>query len=504
MTAFIDENQQFIDPDTSVPIVNGEVFFGQQGADPELVPIDVFTDRGLTPASKIDQPVKTDDSGRTVQKIFIPGRYSFKVKNSAGSQRLIDLDAGSIEAVGTTILTNIGGSGNVITAQADPVITSLVNGEQFTFTAIAINTDKMTLDIDGLGARPIKFNFSEEMAPGFIQEDRTVVLTFNSTTNSFDWSNDGRGISLLTSVAGAANAITANGGPSATGNYVNQQLYSFKPAFDNTGAVTLNINGIGATAIRNLGVSLSAGRLKVGITYIVSYDSVDDVFELVNSNNLSAPGKIGDVTANTIKGTTGEFTTSIKAATGATITAFDTGTLDSSDTKVPTNNTVLEALNGAGRVLQIVNVEVSAIGAVTTNQIPTDNTIPQSTEGVQVMSLAITPKSATSKLIIQVIALGSGDQKQPAADVVMALFRDSGVNAIAATLGRDTGNESFPFNAPLSLTKFETSGSTSPTTYKVHLGPSISGRNVFFNASGNAAVFGTAPKSSMMITEVGV
>jgi len=278
MAAFIDENQQFIDPDTSVPIVNGEIFFGKQGADPVLNPITVFSDRGLT--TGIGSSVLTDASGRPVQKVFIPGRYSFVVKNSAGVQKLIDLDAGSIAGVGVTVLTNVLGA-NDISAEADPVITELINGEQFTFTAIAINTDKMTLDV-GTGAKAIKFNFNEEMAPGFIQKDQTVNLTYNSTTDSFAWDNEGRGISLLTNVAGDGNIITADGGPSVTG-YVDKQIFIFRANDANTGAVTLKIGSLPVADLKKANnQALIAGEIITNQDVIVSFNSTSADFHIIS------------------------------------------------------------------------------------------------------------------------------------------------------------------------------------------------------------------------------
>jgi len=291
MPAFIDENQQFIDPDTSAPILNGTVFFGEQGADPESVPIEVFADRALT--ISLGESIQTDASGRTTQKVWIPGRYSFKVTNSAGSQKLIDLDAGSTESVGVTVLTSVSG-GNDLTASADPIITELTNGQQFTLTAVAINTDKMTLKIDSTDEKSILFNFAEEMAPGFIQQGATVNVTYNSTEDAYIWNNEGRGISILTGVAididTTPNAITANGGPSNTGNYVDQQLYSFKLDATNDDTVTLAIGTLPVVPIKNTGVEMSPGQLLSGIIYFVSFDSNANVFELVSGGgNTVAP-----------------------------------------------------------------------------------------------------------------------------------------------------------------------------------------------------------------------
>ena len=60
----------------------------------------------------------------------------------------------------------------------------------------------------------------------------------------------------------------------------------------------------------------------------------------------------------------------------------------------------------AGSVVQVKNFQTSTV-ITGTGHIPNDNTTPLNSEGFEVMSLAITPTSATSTLIIEVIAITS-------------------------------------------------------------------------------------------------
>lgn len=278
MPAFIDENPQFIDPDTSSPIVNGSVFYGVQGENPSAVRITVFADRALT--IPVAQPIKTDASGRTIPTpLFIPSKYSYKVLDQFGVQKLINLDAGVTEVLGTLRLISVVG-GNNITAQSDPPTVVYQNGAKFTFTAVSINTAAMTLDV-GPGPKSIMFNFNEIMKPGFIQAGQTVNLTFNSTTDNFDWSNAGRATSILTNVAGTADAITADGGPSITG-LVDQQLFSLIPNSNNTAGVTLKVGDLSARGVRSKGADLPANALVQNIPALLAYNNAETVFELLN------------------------------------------------------------------------------------------------------------------------------------------------------------------------------------------------------------------------------
>lgn len=97
--------------------------------------------------------------------------------------------------------------------------------------------------------------------------------------------------------------------------------------------------------------------------------------------------------------------------------------------------------------------------------IPFDNTKPQNTEGVAVMSVSITPKSSTSTLVIR--ATVSGTRYADGGTSAIALFRDSNPDALAATFtsvassgGGVTGHLEF----------FEPSGSTSSRTYYIRAG----------------------------------
>ncbi|GAF69472.1 unnamed protein product, partial [marine sediment metagenome] len=79
----------------------------------------------------------------------------------------------------------------------------------------------------------------------------------------------------------------------------------------------------------------------------------------------------------------------------------------------------------AGQQVQMVNTIVSAVDTGTT-VFPNDDTIPQDDEGDEYMTLAITPKSATNKLKIDVVCyLGASTNST----VGVGLFQDATANA---------------------------------------------------------------------------
>ena len=148
----------------------------------------------------------------------------------------------------------------------------------------------------------------------------------------------------------------------------------------------------------------------------------------------------------------------------------------------------------AGSVLQVKNFQTGT-GSTTTTLIPFDNTIPQITEGTQFLSLAITPISATSKLLIQVIGcygVSTGNT------IITAIFQDATANAIAS--GQSYGSvNGWTLQYPINY--FMTSGTTSSTTFTVRCGQQVAGTLTINGVSGNPFYGGTL-YSSITITEI--
>jgi hypothetical protein len=151
---------------------------------------------------------------------------------------------------------------------------------------------------------------------------------------------------------------------------------------------------------------------------------------------------------------------------------------------------------GRPRIAQVVNTQDGTVETGTT-QIPSDNTIPQSTEGNQYMSVAITPTNANSTLIIEVVWIGS-TSISGAANLIAALFQDSTASALAVSSSTSPAAGSI---SPISFKHKMTAGTTSETTFKVRAGASAAGTTTF-NGSAGAGLFGGTYRSSITITEI--
>ena len=187
-------------------------------------------------------------------------------------------------------------------------------------------------------------------------------------------------------------------------------------------------------------------------------------------------------------------TTNIKEPSSATnnITLTSGG-----DTTISGNATVTGTLTfppNAGQILQVVNFQTGEYNSGTA-LIPNDDTIPQNTEGTEFMTLAITPTSATSKLLIEISALLGPNTIN--SWVCGALFQDNTADALAATVDWESVNGTIN---EVTLRHYMTAGTTSSTTFKFRAGLSASG-TVYFNGAGTR-YFGGVAASSITITEI--
>jgi len=132
----------------------------------------------------------------------------------------------------------------------------------------------------------------------------------------------------------------------------------------------------------------------------------------------------------------------------------------------------------------------------TTSVIPLDDTIPQNTEGTEIMTVSITPTSADSTLLIEVMC----HVEINSSGVVMigALFQDSDADAIGATKCYSNANA----DHCMVLRHVMTAGTTSETTFKFRVGVASSYRTLTVNGRGGSRVFGGTLESSIRVTEL--
>lgn len=144
------------------------------------------------------------------------------------------------------------------------------------------------------------------------------------------------------------------------------------------------------------------------------------------------------------------------------------------------------------KVRQVVR-DSDAAATVITGTIPTDDTIPQNTEGDEILSVSITPQDTANRLRIRaIVQMATGGT---AANI--ALFQDSTADALAAATNQNIGTN---LCGPVVLDHEMAAGTTSSTTFAIRAGAN-SGNSILNGASGSR-VFGGVMKCTLEVMEL--
>jgi len=220
-------------------------------------------------------------------------------------------------------------------------------------------------------------------------------------------------------------------------------------------------------------------------------DAGEEITVYLNEAARGPAGADGQDGADGAQGPAGQ--TGATGATGATGPAGSDANVTNANVNAAIATNVTATRTTLGGILQIVSTEQTADFS-TTATIPFDATIPQSTEGTEYITQAITPISASSVLEIDVQLMVGGNA---GGMIISPLFKDSDANAIFTGSSPTSGSTFFP----LSYKYRVASGSTTARTYKVRIGSN--GITVYVNRTSAAAdIFGASVLSRITITEI--
>ena len=146
--------------------------------------------------------------------------------------------------------------------------------------------------------------------------------------------------------------------------------------------------------------------------------------------------------------------------------------------------------------VESVTTSIFSIGAG--DAIPFDNTIPQNTEGEEVLSASITPTSVTNQVLVT-CEINCANNYQGNSSAVFALFKGSGANAIATrTVNINAQHMCVVFSF------LDSPSTTSSTTYKLRCGYNSGGIYGYYINGTNTgtALFGGTLQSSIRLSEI--
>jgi hypothetical protein len=128
--------------------------------------------------------------------------------------------------------------------------------------------------------------------------------------------------------------------------------------------------------------------------------------------------------------------------------------------------------------------------------VPFDTTIPQNTEGVEALTITVTPKHASSTLIIEFKASGA---IATTSVVSVALYQDSTADALAVTFEHSPNTA---YTVPFHHRSIHAAGSTTARTYKIRLGSNVANTIYFLRNSTVANVYNSTVQATLTVTEI--
>lgn len=216
-------------------------------------------------------------------------------------------------------------------------------------------------------------------------------------------------------------------------------------------------------------------EVKYGYAKGVDVPAVGSVITASIANNAVDNTKLAQAAALTLKGN----------GTGSTANVSDLTAAQLRDLFLPTGS-VIDSVTA----LYATNAAISA-------HIPGDDTIPQNTEGTQILSAVLTPKSTTNKFRIRFRGEGSASGAEV---MIWAVFKNGQANALCSGFTSvSTANQVLPIHGEFEFVP----GVTSSVTITVNVGTSSAG-TMRLNGDSVGRYLGGTMVTSLVIEEIKV
>lgn len=405
------------------------------------------------------------------------GSYKFVLKDSSDATIWTVDDIGGIAAnafgdqittlsANTTITTAY--ENYLVLTTSSPTLSLLSAasaGEGFTFAVK--NTDSGTTTIDPDGSETIDGNASATL------EEGEGIIIFSDGTN---W------VTLLEQTV----KLTQDNTFTATNTFSGTTAFDGKITWGDDGEQTINTGAVTLTGVFH--------------TFDTESDAASDDLDTITTtaNGLISLWRAENASRTVVaKHNTGN----IFNPNAVDITLDDTDRIvgsiyDSALSKhvILFDGTTREYVDSAMAAAQIVTAEYATYTSTTT-VMPFDDSIPQNTEGTEILTQAFTPTNASSTILIEVeIPVDVATST----NVCGAVFVDSTADALGAGWANPSGGGG---GDNLSFSVEVAAGDTSARTYKLRVGPGVTG-TVYINGSSSNRIFGGVSKVRMKITEI--
>lgn len=227
------------------------------------------------------------------------------------------------------------------------------------------------------------------------------------------------------------------------------------------GANSLHVRVTGTTTITSLGTNYNGPRfIRFGGALTLTH----------NASTLILPGGASITTA------AGDCCVARPISGGWVVSDYQRAT-------TPLNGAVIDRTYAA----YTANADLTA-------QIPADDTIPQNSEGTQIISVSFTPKTTTNRLRLRFQGEASA---AVAASVVAALFSSASASAIRSTFTNVSAGQ----GGTLVIEHEYVPATTSALTFSVRVGP-VSATTVRMNGTSAARFFGGTMAATLVIEEI--
>lgn len=453
--------------ETNAPLVGGKVFsYISETTTPQAT----YTDS--TGSAANTNPVILDGNGEA--DIYLNGSYTIVLKDSNDVVQWSKDGLGNVLSVSSTITATSTTSNSIAVASKTFAIEA---GKDFTaggFVLMSYNGD------------PTKYMIGQ--IASYISTSLVVNVLFINGSGTFaDWT---------ITISGPAGATGSSGAPGAgTGDMLKannlSELTNFATARANIGLGTSSTLDVGTTASKVVQLTAAAKLPAVDGSLLTNLPSGGG--NMLKSENLSGLSNYTTARSNLGLGSS--------AILDVGTTANKIVQLDGSAKLPAVDGSALINVTNAGSVIGGAYTEELANPIITT-VIPLDNTIPQISEGTEILSVSYTAISATSRLRFRVtvpFGMSSG-----ADYFTIALFKSTSANAIATTTCRwaDGGGDV----SQLTIERQALAGSTSSITYSVRAGKADTSGSVGLGCdfNGTSDLFGGTIGSSLVIEEIKV